>query len=333
MSESDAMERAEGLPETMTAVGIEHYGKRDRLEVMEMPVPVPAPGEVLVRVHGAGVGIWDVGVRRGEWDMERPLPLVLGLEASGVVFRTGSEDSAFHEGDAVIAYLYPLPYQGAYAEYVLLPERYLAAAPKGLDLVEAAALPVAGTTAHLVLTDILQLQPGETLLVTAAAGGVGTLAVQMARELGAHVVATAGSESSRDYLGELGVEEIVDYRHEDWPDRVRAAHPEGVDAVLDAAGGKTGERALEALRDGGRLAELTADAPSNPPRGIRVLTVAAVADAERLALVSRMVEEGRLQVRVQRVLPLREAAHAHEVVEKGHVHGKVILDAAPKRAA
>lgn len=333
MSETDAMERAAGLPETMTAVGIEHYGGPDRLELMEMPVPVPAPGEVLVRVHGAGVGIWDVGVRSGHWDMERPLPLVLGLEASGVVFRAGSEDSAFREGDAVIAYLYPLPYQGAYAEYVLAPERYLAPAPTRIGLIEAAALPVAGMTAHLVLTDILDIQPGETVLVTAATGGVGTLAVQMARELGATVVATAGRESSREYLRGLGVEEIVDYHDEDWPARVWELHPGGVDAVLEGAGGTTAERAVAALRDGGRMAALTEDVPSESSRDIRVLPVATEADGERLARISRMVDEGKLEVRVQEVLPLREAARAHELVEARHVHGKIVLDAGAERAA
>ncbi|MBO0783495.1 MAG: NADP-dependent oxidoreductase, partial [Ktedonobacteraceae bacterium] len=242
----------------MHVVAITAFGGPERLTLMEMPRPVPGPGEVLIRVQAAGVGLWDVKVRRGQMG-GHSFPLVLGWESAGAIERVGANVTGFAVGDAVYGYIRQV---GHYAEYVLAPASLVARRPASIDATHAAAIPISGLTAHQAITEDLGLRAGETVLITAAAGGTGTLAVQIATSLGAYVIATA-SARNHHYLRALGAQEVIDYTTTDFVQAVRATHPAGVDAVLDCVGGETTLRSLAALRDGGHLAHLTeaADLP------------------------------------------------------------------------
>jgi NADPH:quinone reductase-like Zn-dependent oxidoreductase len=308
----------------MRAWAIEAYGGPEQLRLMELPVPEPEAQEVLIRMVGAEVGDWDVLVREGAWPMGRPFPLVLGLAGAGRVAAVGREVTGFAEGDPVYTYSYPLYHNGAWADYMLVPSSYLARAPTSLDLTRAGGVPIVGLTAHETLTSILEVQEGDVVLITAAAGGVGHLAVQIASRLGARVVATA-SRRNHDFVRGLGAETVIDYTAEDVLAAIRSRYPDGVDKALNGVDGETADLVVRALRDGGRMVDLTGSVSVERP-GVRVDAKYIVrADARRLALLARMIDEGRLKLEVQDVIPFERAPQALEVVEAKHVRGKVVL--------
>jgi NADPH:quinone reductase-like Zn-dependent oxidoreductase len=307
----------------MRAVGIRAFGSPSKLEVMSLPVPEIGPDDVLIRVQAAGVGPWDCSIRHGDWGMlpGHSFPLIIGAEGAGVVERTGANVTRFHEGDEVYYYAPPL---GSYAEYVAVPAAIVASKPATLDFVHAAAVPCSALTAHQVLTEALALAAGETLYMTAAAGGTGTFAVQIARHLGAEVIATA-SAHNHAYVQELGASEVIDYRQVDVVEAVRARHPEGVAAAFDVLGGESLSRSLALVRDGGRLAYITLPQQIAASRHIEVQHVVGQPNAQRLEVLAQMIDAGSLQVYLETVLPLEEAAHAHELIDGGHVRGKIVL--------
>ena len=197
--------------------------------------------------------------------------------------------------------------------------------PISLSFEEAAGVPVAGTTAHQGLVDELGVQEGETVLITAASGGVGSLAVQVAANvLGARVIGTA-STRNHEYLRELGAEETIDYNG-DWVTVVREVAPEGVDAVLECAGGASLPHSFETVKDGGRVAYIVpVEEEPEPPRGIGAHFFSARPDGGRLQALASMFDAGQLRMNLQEVVPLGEAARAHGIVEEGHTRGKVVL--------
>lgn len=305
----------------MRAIAIEEFGDSDKLQLVDLPTPEPGSDEVLVRVRAAGVGLWDAMSRQGVFG-DREFPFVPGFEPAGVIEAVGGDVEDFSEGDEVYAYRFP---GGGYAEYVAVSQGVTARKPVSLSFEEAAGLPVAGTTAHQGLVDELGVQEGETVLITGASGGVGTMAVQIAANiLGAHVIGTA-STRNHEYLRELGAEEAIDYNG-DWVTVVREVAPEGVDAVLECAGGETLERSFETLRDEGRAAYIVpVEEEPDPPRGISAHFFSARPDGGRLSALASMFDAGQLRMNLQEVVPLEEAARAHEIVEEGHTRGKVVL--------
>jgi NADPH:quinone reductase-like Zn-dependent oxidoreductase len=307
---------------TMRAWAINAVG--EQMRVMKLPVPLPGPGEVLVHIQGAEVGDWDELVRTGEWPMERPFPLVLGLAGAGTVAGVGPHVNLFALDDRVYAYSYPLYDNGAWAEYMLVPERYLAAAPAVLDLPEAGTLPIAGLTAHEALLGVLNLKQSETVLITAASGGVGHLAVQIAKSVGAEVVATAGRRN-RDFVADLGADLVIDYTSEDVVKTIRARYPGGVDKVLNGAPGEAANNVVEAVREGGVIVDLPGEMTATRP-GVRIVSDYAVrGDGQRLGEITRMVEDGRLRLEVQKLFPFGQAPDALATVLKKHVRGKIGL--------
>ena len=305
----------------MRAIAIEEFGGSEKLQVVDLPTPEPGSDEVLIRVRAAGVGPWDVMSRQGVFG-DREFPFVPGFEPAGVVEAVGGDVEDFSEGDEVFAYRFP---GGGYAEYVAAAQSITARKPASLSFEEAAGLPVAGTTAHQGLVDELGVQGGETVLITGASGGVGSMAVQIAANiLGARVIGTA-STRNHEYLRELGAEEAIDYNG-DWVTVVREVAPDGVDAVLECAGGDTLERSFETLKDGGRAAYIVpVEEEPEPPRGISAHFFSAQPDGGRLSALASMFDAGQLQMNLQEVVPLEEAARAHEIVEEGHTRGKVVL--------
>lgn len=305
----------------MRAIAIEEFGGSDKLQLVDLPTPEVGSDEVLIRVRAAGVGPWDVLSRQGVFG-EREFPFVPGFEPAGVVEAVGDDVGDFSEGDEVFAYRFP---GGGYAEYVAAGVGITAHKPGSLSFEETAGVPVAGTTAHQGLTDELGVQEGETVLVTGASGGVGTMAVQIAANiLGARVIGTA-SARNHEYLRELGAADAVDYNG-DWVSVIKEIAPDGVDAVLECAGGETLERSLETVKDNGRVAYIVpAEEEPEPPRGISAHFFSAQPNGDRLAALASMFDAGQLRVNLQEVVPLEEAARAHETVEEGHTRGKIVL--------
>ncbi|MFJ9554584.1 NADP-dependent oxidoreductase [Nocardiopsis sp. NPDC101807] len=313
------------MTEHIRTVRQKTVGGPEVLEIVEAPVPEPAPTHVRVRVHAAGVNPTDWKMRTtGYWHTP---PFGQGWDVSGVVTAVSPGVTRFAVGDEV----YGMPNfphtPGAYADQVTGPARHFAPKPAGLDHVHAAALPLAALTAWQALVDTADVGAGRRVLVHAAAGGVGHLAVQIARARGAHVIGTA-SAAKHDLLLGLGANEVVDYAAEDFAETVG-----DVDVVLDAIGGDYLERSLRTLRPGGLYIGLTdpfdtegvARAAEKAGAGVRGVTLMVEPDHKGLEAVTALVEEGRLKPLVAATFPLEEAAEAHELGETGRTTGKIVL--------
>ncbi|QBI54893.1 NADP-dependent oxidoreductase [Streptomonospora litoralis] len=316
----------------MRAMAIERFGGAEQLGTARLPVPETGPGHILLRNAAAGVGYWDVMAREGRFGAME-FPYVPGLESAGVVERVGAGVTDFQPGDEVYAFDVP---GGGYAELRAVSADAAARRPESLSAQEAAGVPVAATTAHQALVDVLGVERGEAVLVTGAAGGVGAFAVQIAaRLLGARVVGTA-SAPDHPAVRESGATAAVDYRDDAWPQAVRDAAGGGVDAMLDCAGGEVRPQVLlrgfEAVRDGGRAVYIPSleDEPRPgtepvPPRGIRARFLGAEPDGRLLASLARLFDDGRLRSPRQQVLPLSDAHRAHELVASGGTRGRLVL--------
>lgn len=311
---------------TMRAVQLDSYGEPEVLRVAEVPRPEPLPTEILVRVKAAGINPVDWKTRAGQGvaGLLGEPPLILGWDVSGVVEALGGGVTRFQVGDEVYG-MPRFPHRGnAYAEYTTAPSRHFARKPAALDHVHAAALPLAGLTAWQALVDTADVQPGQRVLVHAAAGGVGHLAVQIAKARGAHVIGTA-SAAKHDFLRDLGADELIDYTTTDFGQAVR-----DVDLVLDLIGGEYGERSVQTLRPGGLLIVVpSAPAPAAAvlaeAAGVRFTGVLVEPDHAGLEQLNALVAQGKLRVEVDTVFPLAEAAQAHKLGETGRTRGKLVL--------
>jgi NADPH:quinone reductase-like Zn-dependent oxidoreductase len=308
--------------ETMKAVRIHKYGGPECLVYEEVVRPQPGSGEVLVRVEAAAVNPVDWKVREGYLKemLYHSLPLILGWDVSGVVEAVDPGVTHFKVGDEVFSRP-DLERDGAYAEYVVIRETEVALKPESIDHIHAAAIPLAGLTAWKSIIDAARVAPGQRVLIHGAAGGVGSFAVQLAKWRGAHVIATA-SAHNHDYLRELGADEVVDYR------AVRFEEVTGkVDVVFDTIGGETQQRSWQVLKKGGILVSIVDPPPVELAgiHGVRQAFVFIQPDASALAELARLVDTGKLQSRVETVLPLSEARRAQELSQGGHVRGKIVL--------
>jgi NADPH:quinone reductase-like Zn-dependent oxidoreductase len=300
------------------------FGDADVLTLTDGPPPVPLATEILVRVHAVGVNPVEAFIRSGGFPLLGPPPFVLGWEISGVVAQVVPGTERFKVGDEV--YGMPLfPRQaGGYAEYVAAPSRMFAHKPASLDHAHAAALPLAGLTAWQGLVEYAQIGPGQRLLIHGAGGGVGHLAVQIAKARGAYVIGTA-SAGKHDFIRGLGADEVIDYRAVDFTEAVR-----DVDVVFDVIGGDNGPRSLTSLRPGGTFVTAvdrmnTGLAARAAAAGIRFVGVAVEPDHVGLEALTELVATGRLRPHVEHELPLTNVAKAHELVESGHTKGKIVL--------
>ncbi|GAA4854934.1 NADP-dependent oxidoreductase [Saccharopolyspora rosea] len=307
----------------MRAISQDVLGGPEVLREVELPRPEPGISELLVRVRAAGVNPTDWKHRASGMFLGQP-PFVLGWDVSGVVEEIGRGVTLFKPGDEVMGML-PYPHGvGSHAEYVTAPARAFAPKPSDVDHVRAGAVPLAALTAWQALVDTARLEPGQRVLVHAAAGGVGHFAVQIAKARGAHVIGTA-SAAKHDFLRGLGADELVDYRETDFAEAVR-----DVDVVLDTIGGETRTRSLRTLRSGGTLVsilptgrrELVAAAEA---RGVRGEELVVEADHAGMTAIADMVADGTLVPTIAATFPLAEAAKAHELGETGRTTGKIVL--------
>lgn len=308
----------------MRAVRQESLGGPDVLEITEVPRPEPEPTEVLVRVTAAGVNPVDWKTRANGGYLGDP-PFTVGWDVAGVVEELGFGVTRFAVGDRVFG-MPAFPREaGAYAEYASSRSRQLAAIPDGLSDVEAAALPLGALIAWQALVDTAHVGPGQRVLIQAAAGGVGHLAVQIAKAQGAHVIGTARADQ-HDFVRELGIDEAIDYTQQDVGQTVR-----DIDVVLDLVGGETGLRSLPVLRDGGLLISVPSSADVEALRQaasdrIRVTGILVEPDRTGMEAIAALVDRGALRVHVAKTFPLTEAARAHELGESGRTGGgKLVL--------
>ncbi|MEU1707785.1 NADP-dependent oxidoreductase [Streptomyces sp. NPDC005706] len=304
----------------MRAVVVERWGGPENLVQREVERPEPGLNEVLVRVHAAGVNPVDWKTRAGGALIDWGAVPAVGWDVSGVVEAVGPGVGMWRPGDEVFGMpLFPRQ-AGAYADHVVAPARHFAPKPDNLTHVEAAALPLAALTAWQALVDTANVRPGERVLVHAAGGGVGHFAVQIAKARGAHVVGTAGADK-HDLVRALGADEVIDYRAVRFEDVVG-----DVDVVLDGLGGETAERSVKVLRPGGRL--ITLPGPDDVPAaqdGVRAVWMLVEPDHLGLREIAALVERGALKPVVETVLPLADAAKAHEIGERGRTAGKIVL--------
>ncbi|PAY24219.1 NADPH:quinone reductase [Dietzia natronolimnaea] len=308
---------------TMRAVTQDSLGGPDVLVVSDQPRPEPRTNEILVRVRAASVNPTDWKHRANGGFLGAP-PFVLGWDLSGVVEAVGIGVARFAPGDEVYGMLsYPFGH-GAHAEYVSAPASWFAPKPASLDHVQAAALPLVSLTAWQALVENADLQPGQRVLIHAAAGGVGHVAVQIAKARGAHVIGTA-SAAKHDFLRELGVDEAVDYREVDFAEAVS-----DVDVVLDTIGGEYSTRSLRTLRPGGILVSILPVGSDDLLReaddlGVRAIRMLVDSSRHDLMSLTDLVDRGELRASVSVVFPLEQAAEAHRRGETGRTTGKMVL--------
>jgi NADPH:quinone reductase len=332
-------------PATMQAVLMTAAGGPEVLQIASLPVPEPGPHDVRVRLRAAGVNPLDTKIRKLNFMYPDRLPAVLGCDGAGVVDRVGTEVTRFGVGDEVYFFnggLGAAP--GTYAQYTLVDEACAARKPAGLSMTEAAAIPLVLITAWEALVDRLSLRQGESVLIHAGAGGVGHLAVQLARHRGARIASTISGDDKAAFVEQLGAERLIDYRRADFvAEALGWTDGRGVDAVLDTVGGPAFCKAFAAARLYGRVATLLstacelADVNRARLRNLSVHYVQMTApsffgDAEArraqtriLELAAPLLADGVLRIHVSEVLPLRDAAGAHGMLEQGHTTGKVVL--------
>ncbi|MCA5893737.1 NADP-dependent oxidoreductase [Isoptericola sp. NEAU-Y5] len=305
----------------MRAISYSRFGGADVLELTDLPTPKVAPDAVLVRVRAASVNPVDWKVRGGYLDavLDTFFPAVPGWDVAGVVEQVGLDATEYAPGDEVYGYVRKDVVQGGtFAELVAAPVRTLARKPATLSFEEAAGVPLAGLTAYQTIRRA-GVHEGQTVLVHAAAGGVGAFAVQIARALGARVIGTA-SEKNHEFLRGLGAEPVT--YGDGLADRVRALAPDGVDVALDYVGGDAVAVSAAVLADGGTIASVVDAAARDDHGGQYVWVRPSVPDLEALAA---LIDAGKVTVEVAEVFDLADAAEAHRANESGHTRGKIVV--------
>lgn len=304
---------------TMKAVRIHTFGGPDVLRLEEVPKPEPKPDEVLVRVYAASVNPVDWKIREGHLG-KIPLPSITGSDFSGEIEALGAGVTDFRVGEDVFGVI--ADDSGSYAEYAIAPLSKVTEKPPGLDHLEAAALPIASLTAWQALFDSANLQSGQKVLIHAAAGGVGHMAVQFAKWKEAHVIGTASGEHF-EFVRQIGADEVIDYKKVKFDEVVKDA-----DVVFDTIGGDTQERSWKVLKKGGVLVSIVAPPSKEAAAAHGVRGVFLISNAERkdeLAFIAELVASGRVKVHIDTILPLSEARKAQELSQHGHVKGKIVL--------
>ena len=313
------------MPEKVKASYIDEFGTVEDLNVGTVELPEPEEGEVLVRIKAAGVNPVDAAVVQGYMEGRLPhgFPLIPGWDLSGVVEKRGFSARRFEEGEEVYAYARRTEVQwGTFAEYTVIPESYLSKKPKNISHEKAGAIPLVGLTAYQSLFDAGNLQEDQTILILGASGGVGSFAIQLAKEKGANVIGIA-SEKNHEYMKELGADETMTY--EDIAEAVLKVVPNGVDLIFDCSRGDALQKSLRALKEGGKLVSIT---KSNPDidSNIEFEYVFVEPNSKQLDHLRELVEGGEIDVHVSKTYPLEEATKALNQIQTLHTKGKIVIE-------
>jgi NADPH2:quinone reductase len=314
---------------TMRAVALDRFGGPETLKVQTLPIPEVDADEILIHVEAAGVGAWDPFEREGGFvevlGLKPKFPYVLGTDGAGTVAAIGANVKNFKEGDRVYAAELGNPKGGFYGEYAVVKADNASVIPGALTMDQAAVLPSDALTALRGLDEILKLQPNESVMIFGASGGIGHLAVQLAKRMGARVFAVASGQDGVKFVKDLGADAVADGRSDNVLDVAREFAPDGIDAALVTAGGDATDRALVAIRPDGRVAYPNGVMPEpKPPAGVRVDAYDGEGGREAIEKLNRFIEEGPFEVHVDRIFPLEEAAAAQAALEQHHL-GKIAL--------
>jgi len=310
------------MNESMKAIRINQYGGPDVLAVEDAPRPVPAPDEILIRVIATSINPIDCKIRAGRMTKSHPLalPATLGWDASGIVDSVGANVTRFKPGDAVFTYP-AFGRFGTYAEFVAVNESEVALKPKTISFVEAAALPMTAQAAWMAVITVGQVSAGQRVLIHGASGGLGSVAVQLAKWRGAHVIGTASGDNLK-LLQTLGADEVIDYRTTPFESVVRDA-----DMVLDTVGGQTQEDSWAVLKPDGIL--VATAIPPSPDRakaaGVRGTFIFTQPSGDVLAQIAEVVDSGKVRPIIGGEFALNDAFKAHELSESGRARGKIVL--------
>jgi NADPH:quinone reductase-like Zn-dependent oxidoreductase len=312
----------------MKAVVVNEYGGPDVLKYQDVPKPEPKNDEILVRVIAAAVNPVDTYVRQGKLSRGGQMhgPIIIGYDISGVVEKAGVDAKRFKAGDQVYSYL-SVPRGGGYAEFAVAKESETALKPKNIDFVEAAAVPLAATTAWQALIDTAKIEKGQTLLIHGGSGGVGSFAIQIAKACGAKVIATA-STAHQELLKQLGVDQAIDYTTTKFEDLVK-----DVDVVLNCVRADALSHSYGVVKKGGIIVSITDEPDQNEcaKHGIRGTRMGAHPDSKVLEELTKLIETGKMKPIVSQTFPLAEANKAHEQIETHHTLGKIVLKVADEK--
>lgn len=308
----------------MKAIQVNGYGGPEVMTLNEEVVaPVAAAGEVLVAVHATSVNPFDISVREGKVRSmaELTFPAILGGDVSGLVAAIGEDVTGFTIGEEVYGVAGALSSQGSFAEFTLVKATQLAPKPTSVNFETAAAIPMVATSAYQGLVEHISLQPGQKILIHGGAGGIGSVAIQIAHHLGAYIVTTTSADTA-DFAKELGADETIDYRNDDFTTIV-----EGCDAVFDTVGGDIYAKSFEVVKPGGIVLTMAAQANEGLAKAHDARTVSQFtrATSERLQKVAELVDAGVFKINVDTVFPLEKTADAMEFLKSGHPKGKVVI--------
>jgi len=309
----------------MKAIVIDQYGDKDKLKEKELSKPEPDSDEVLIEIHAAGINPIDWKLRYGYLKEKFPFdfPIVLGWDAAGIVEKVGKNVDSLQKGDRV--FVRPeLTNRGTYAEYTTAKEDLVANMPENISFKEAAAVPLAGLTAYQILVDVGNLDSGDKVLIHAGAGGVGSFAIQIAKNMGAYVATTASTKNV-DFLKSLGADEVIDYTKEDFSEVL-----EDYDLVIDTLGGEIQDKSLTILKNGGMLVSIVEEPDQEKAEKLNVKTKFhwLIPDGKELAALAEMMENQTLKPVVGTVFPFTDQGlkEAHELSETHHARGKIVIE-------
>jgi NADPH:quinone reductase len=311
------------IPAQMKAVTLDRYGGPEVLHTAKLPVPKPGPHQVLIRLDSAGIGVWDPEVRSGEVELgPSGFPRIIGNDGAGEVVAVGTDVRRIRVGDRVYAYSFD---GGFYAEYVAVDDDAVAPIPEGLSAEEAGALGADGVTALRGLEDQLHVKAGQALMIYGASGGIGHIAVQLAKRMGARVLAVASGPDGVELARKLGADVAVDGKKDDVARAAREFAPGGLDAALVLAHGKSLDAARATIRKGGRIAYPNGVEPApSAPEGVAVLAYDGEPSRDAFERLNRLIAAGPFHVELGRVYRLEDAARAHREIQKHHL-GKLAL--------
>lgn len=317
----------------MKAVTYDRFGNSEILKLRDFPTPEPRDNEVLIKIENTSVNPVDWKIREGLLKERLPhkFPIIPGWDAAGKIVKVGKDVKDFKVGDEVFAYTRKDTIQeGTYAEFIAVPFDFVAIKPKKANFAEAAALPLVALTAWQALFDVAKLKKGQTVLIQAGSGGVGSLAIQLAKYAGCKVYTTT-SKNNIEYVKKFNPDQIIDYKNENFVDVIKKAHPEGIDVVFDMLGGEALQEAAKIVKKGGSLVSIVHPLEKTiaDKYGIQSLYCFVRPSGEQLKEIARLIDEGKIGLPHTEVFPLKEAALAQDKNREGHVRGKIVLKINP----
>lgn len=314
---------------TMEAIVQQDFGDANQLKLKRINVPVPSAGKIQIQIHYSAVNPVDWKIREGYLQQALPhrFPIIPGWDAAGVISAIGDNVTKFKIGDPVFAYCRkPVIQWGTYAEYVCVDANHIALKPENLSFAEAAAFPLAGLTAWQALFDLAHLKKDESVLIHAGAGGVGSLAIQFAKNKGAHALATSSKEKHA-YLKSLGADVVIDYREPNFLEKIRESHPNGVDVILDSIGGEVYRKSFDYLKKGGRIVSLLEQPDEKLAKSSQTQAyyLFVTPNGQQLEEIAQLIKNNKVKPITILEMSLQEAAKAQEISQNSHTQGKIVL--------